>query len=305
MEFKQLLYIVAIADTGNLTQAAKRLYISQPTLSIFLKKLEAELGVSLFLRAGNRMVPTHAGELYIDTARVILSLREELMGQLKAESRSLILRLGISSSMFFNTFMAYYPEFHATHPDLTVEAQDGRATSIMDELFKNHIDIAVTGGVEIPSNPLYDTRLFNRDELCLLMHRDHPLSFLGSDNFRCPPRVDIRMFADASFILPSKETCDFTLAQRMFDDAEIDPYIICTISNYSQLYEMFRHTQCIMICTHYGIPADLDAVICFPEQPYYRYMYTMKWKNKILPHGAGELINTLIEKYLNYYNIQS
>ncbi len=60
-----------------------------------------------------------------------------------------------------------------------------------------------------------------------------------------------------------------------------------------------------MICTHYGIPADLDALICFPEQPYYRYMYTMKWKNKILPHGAGELINTLIDKYLNYYNMQS
>ena len=55
MDLKPLRYIVAIAEEQNLTKAAKRLFVSQSTLSLYLRKLEAELGLLLFQRSGNRL----------------------------------------------------------------------------------------------------------------------------------------------------------------------------------------------------------------------------------------------------------
>lgn len=65
MDFRDLTYLLAIARQQNITRAAESLYLSQPTLSKFLKGLEGELGLPLFERLGNKYIPTYAGEQYI------------------------------------------------------------------------------------------------------------------------------------------------------------------------------------------------------------------------------------------------
>lgn len=55
MDFKDLEYFAAIARCGNITRAAQQLYVSQPTLSKFLQKLEGDTGLVLFQRAGRRL----------------------------------------------------------------------------------------------------------------------------------------------------------------------------------------------------------------------------------------------------------
>lgn len=61
MDFKQLTYIITIAEEHNLTKAAERLFVSQSTLSLYLNKLERELGVALFTRNKNRLTITPEG----------------------------------------------------------------------------------------------------------------------------------------------------------------------------------------------------------------------------------------------------
>ena len=58
MNIKTLSYLVAIAETGTLSGAGKKLGISQPTLSAFLSNLECELGIDLFVRNKKQMIPT-------------------------------------------------------------------------------------------------------------------------------------------------------------------------------------------------------------------------------------------------------
>ncbi|UQT40676.1 LysR family transcriptional regulator [Acidaminococcus intestini] len=69
MDFRDLTYLLAIARQQNITRAAESLYLSQPTLSKFLKGLEGELGLPLFERLGNKYIPTYAGEQYIKKPR--------------------------------------------------------------------------------------------------------------------------------------------------------------------------------------------------------------------------------------------
>ena len=82
MDFKQLTYIITIAEEHNLTKAAERLFVSQSTLSLYLNKLERELGVALFTRNKNRLTITPEGEEYVKTARKILELRNYLYKKL-------------------------------------------------------------------------------------------------------------------------------------------------------------------------------------------------------------------------------
>ncbi len=59
---KELSYVIAIAEKGNVSKAAESLFISQPSLSRYIKDLENRLGVQLFQRINNRLILTHAGE---------------------------------------------------------------------------------------------------------------------------------------------------------------------------------------------------------------------------------------------------
>ena len=68
MNLKEQLYVCTLAETGNITQAAKLLFISQPALSLYISNLENILGIRLFERIGKSFVLTQAGELYVEKA---------------------------------------------------------------------------------------------------------------------------------------------------------------------------------------------------------------------------------------------
>ena len=78
MDLRYLEYVVTLANEQNMSKAASLLRISQPTLSIYIKNLEAELGLALFVRTHNRMSLTPAGVAYVDCCRQILEMRKEL-----------------------------------------------------------------------------------------------------------------------------------------------------------------------------------------------------------------------------------
>lgn len=73
MEIYQLKYFVAIADSGSFTRAADQLYVSQPSLSASIKKLEHELGVSLLERRWRGIALTTAGELFVEKAQNLIA----------------------------------------------------------------------------------------------------------------------------------------------------------------------------------------------------------------------------------------
>ena len=74
MNIHELNYVLCIAKHQNMTKAARELYISQPTLSKHLGKLERELGIKLFNRVDNCYIPTYAGRRYMEYASRVLEL---------------------------------------------------------------------------------------------------------------------------------------------------------------------------------------------------------------------------------------
>ena len=82
MDLREQEYVTVLAKHGNITKAAEELYVSQPTLSIFLKRLEERMGIKLFQYIGKKMVLTQAGELYVKRAKELLIIQNQFLGEL-------------------------------------------------------------------------------------------------------------------------------------------------------------------------------------------------------------------------------
>ncbi|MEG0156381.1 MAG: LysR family transcriptional regulator [Anaerovoracaceae bacterium] len=80
MNFHQLEHVVAIADSGSISAAAKRLYMGQPNLSKSIKDLEGETGMKLFRRTAKGVEPTPQGVIFIEHAKNVLAQLEQLEG---------------------------------------------------------------------------------------------------------------------------------------------------------------------------------------------------------------------------------
>ena len=76
MTLQQLTYLVTAAECGNMTEAAEKLFISQPSLSAAIKNLEEEMGVTIFVRSNKGIVPTRDGEELLSYARMLLEQAE-------------------------------------------------------------------------------------------------------------------------------------------------------------------------------------------------------------------------------------
>ena len=91
MTLQQLTYLVTAAECGNMTEAAEKLFISQPSLSAAIKNLEEEMGVTIFVRSNKGIVPTRDGEELLSYARMLLEQAEGLEAvRNRAEYREII-----------------------------------------------------------------------------------------------------------------------------------------------------------------------------------------------------------------------
>ena len=83
MDFKQITYIIKVAECRNITKAARELYISQPSLSQLISKAEEELGIRIFDRNTNPLTLTYAGKRYIEEAKKIIDINENIKKELQ------------------------------------------------------------------------------------------------------------------------------------------------------------------------------------------------------------------------------
>ncbi len=96
---KQIQYLLTVAEEGNITSAAKKLYVSQPALSRLILDLERSLGTALFIRSQEGLYPTQAGERYLRGCREVLSISNSVSKEISdlTNSRSGKITLGITS----------------------------------------------------------------------------------------------------------------------------------------------------------------------------------------------------------------
>ena len=189
MTLQQLEYLVALDDCRHFVQAADRCFVTQPTLSMQIQKLEEEMGLKLFNRNHKPLKPTRAGEAVIARARGILGRVRELEKFLITEKDSLEgeLRLGVIPTLAPYLLPLFLPTFLEQFPQLQLKVYEMQTSVIIESLKNETLDLGLlVSPLEDPS--ISEMPLFEEPFL-LYLPQGHTLSEAKQVN---PARLDPR-----------------------------------------------------------------------------------------------------------------
>lgn len=174
MTLTELRYIVAVAQERHFGRAAQRSFVSQPTLSIAIKKLEEELGVSLFDRSSSEIMTTEAGERIVQQARRVLEEAERIKWLASAEQDELagVFRLGLIFTVAPYLLPKLILALREVAPDMPLQLDENYTESLTESLKKGDLDAAVVAEPfhepGLVTVPLYDEAFF------VIVPKGHP-----------------------------------------------------------------------------------------------------------------------------------
>lgn len=145
MEYRQMKYFLTVVDCGSISAAAQQLYISQPALSAFIKKVEKSLGLELFDRSTTPITLTYAGQRYIKAAERIVRIYERMLGQLKdiAQGETGRLRVGMTPELYAYLAPTLTRRAAEQMPTAELSEQVADERTLVEWLRMNRIDTAI------------------------------------------------------------------------------------------------------------------------------------------------------------------
>lgn len=216
-------YFLTIVKERSISKAAEKLYLSQPYLSQYLAKLEANLGITLMDRSHTPLQPTKAGELF----QSYLERQGFLDRQLQSDLRSLqeqnrpVLRIGVSPWRGSTLLPDILPQFTKLCPDVQVVLHEAAVPELKALAANSVIDFCF---MEIPgdlSDLTYELIMYER--VFLLAHREHPL-LKGKDcSYSSPIPFDLKLLEPERIIMLPPDWRLSKLLQNLFSVHNLEP----------------------------------------------------------------------------------
>lgn len=173
---RQLRLLLALAEHGSVTSAARAEGVTQPALSQSLRALERRLGVTLATRAGRRLVLTGAAHTAVEYARRILRLTAEAESAMQEIAGLKRGALSIGASTVPGTYLLprLLGDFRARHPEIQLGLRIGDTRQVADWVGRGAVDFGVIG--ETRDSIALSVTPFRRDELVVIAPASHPLA---------------------------------------------------------------------------------------------------------------------------------
>lgn len=172
MRLEQLYHIIEVAQSKSISLAAEHTYISQPAISSSISKLELELGVSLFKRTNQGMIPTDVGEEVIKKASDIIDQIEEVKNIARKNALELTGDISVAvEPSFCNTIMVnILTTFKYKHPKVNIMLKVGESNDILHDVLSGKADIGIILKTKeiVESSNVVIKGLF-KDELALII----------------------------------------------------------------------------------------------------------------------------------------
>lgn len=218
IDLRKMEQFVAVAEERHFHRAAQRLGMSQPPLTVAIRRLEEDLGVDLIERGGNRVLGlTAAGAVFLREARETLRQAEVTITAARETAAGLsgLIRLGYVGSALYGRLPDTIRAFRSARPDVWLELREETTAAQIEGLRQGVLDAGI---VIPPIAESSDVELidFDRDRLCIALSADHPLAQgddliladLAGESFIMWPMIEgrgfhlqvIRLCADAGFV---------------------------------------------------------------------------------------------------------
>ena len=231
MDFRQMRYLIEVAECRSVSRAASNLYVSQSAVSHYIKYAEESLGVRLFDRSTNPITLTYAGQCYIEAARKILLENEKLSREIRDITNHMtgLLRIGTSRDRASYMIPKLLPGFKAKYPGIKVEVFTESGKILREKLHEGRIDLLILpdDGKEIPIGIC--TRVIYVEELLLAARKGF---FSGRKSIQ-PPEIN-----DMPFFMQFKEHTTRSFCDAFFGENGITPQIVMEFPSNITCYRM-------------------------------------------------------------------
>ena len=174
MDTRQLAAFCAVVERKSFSQAAERLGVTQPAVSLQIRSLEQRLGRQLLDRSGRRVEPTEAGRRLYASAQRVLAAEEHLLEELDADDEGAItgtLELGASTGPGGTVVPLLLCEFQEQHPDVGVRLTVSDTQTVVDRVAERELELGIVGAGRRHRGVAFEP--FFSDEVVLACPADH------------------------------------------------------------------------------------------------------------------------------------
>ena len=262
MNEKHMQYVLTVLKEGSFTNAAKKLYVSQPSLSQIIKTAESNLGAPIFDRSTDPITLTPAGQLYVEAARQVTTISTNLRKQVEELSKEEFgtIRLGISVQRGMELLPELYPRFKKRFPHVGLELHEQGSATMEKSVLEGEVGIALLTTFPRHEELVYD--LIQEEQLVLIVNRECELAK------RIAPGtpIDILEARDETFISSQSGHSVRTIQDSLFITRDMKPKIdLVTIS-----IEVGKHvvaaSPVVMACPDSYVETDNS-----PDSAYFSY----------------------------------
>ena len=284
MTLRHLRVFLAVYQTQNVTRAAERLHMTQPTVTRAVQELERYYGVRLFERINRRLYITQSGrQLYARAVHTVGSF-DRMEKELKNWDEFGLLRIGATPTLASVLLPKTLMTFEKKHPKLRVRCSVENGTHLQEALADDRLDFALIEG-EVAAEHLH-AEPFSEDRLILLLPPDDPR--------RNAPALTLRELAESPLLLREKGSMGRSFLDRVFaaHDLPLEP-LMESISTHAIIQAVHAGLGISFLpqrLIRHSVESGFVATRAVDDEPFVRRNFAVWHEDKFLTRSARELL---------------
>lgn len=260
---KHAQYVLTILREGSFTAAARKLYISQPSLSQTVKQLEATLGMPIFNRTSDTLKLTYAGQRYVEAAQRVMILYDNLLSEIEDMKEEVHgrLRLGVSMQRGMNLLPLVLPLFMEKYPRVEIELEEHGSDRLERMVQEGSCDIAL-----VTTNPKVNQLeyiLIETEQLVLMAAATTKLARQHIEG----AHIQITEATDEAFVSLKPGHSVRVIQDRLFAHYNMSPRILLESDSFETAKHIAARANAVMITPYVyieNVPVLRALVKCFP-----------------------------------------
>ena len=270
--FQGMHYVYEVYKEMSFSKAAKNLYISQPSLSAAIKKVEQRIGFPIFDRSSTPVQLTNLGKEYIRSIEIIMDVEGSFQNYVQDMQNMQVGSLAIGGTNLFASYVLppLLSRFSEQYPHIRVNLVEANTTELTEKLFSGTLDLLIDNQTMDPA--IYEKRFFCEEHLLLAVPshfisnqpvRNYALSAADIRkgrylNSQIPP-IPLDFFQNEPFLLLKSGNNTRTRADKICHNAHFSPCVKLELEQQITAYNLSRYGMGISFCG--------DTLICHvPEE---------------------------------------
>jgi LysR family hydrogen peroxide-inducible transcriptional activator len=266
MEMQQIRYFLAVCDQGTITHAAQLTYVSQPSLTQAIKKLEDEMGGALFTRTRSGCELTPLGRMVEANLRKIYRDLQATKAEAIRFTRlnTIPLRIGLMTTIGAQRLSPCLAWYQQEYPNIELELIVDSEANLLKQLDSGLLDLVISAPAQLPASPYQST---------LLYEERYVVAFSPSHRFNQLQKVDLKAIQAEPYL--DRLNCELREDLKYIcDNQEIDLYAAYRSNSEEWILQMVKAGIGVALMPEYTLPKQATGIS-------YRYLYEPEIRRQV------------------------